>query len=240
MAGGRSWNSGRDTKASAPYRQNMPPALLDQLAQWGPPYFALGVLIWGLWKAGKWIGWRLFDDEKGLVVLWFRSQQKLFDQQAEAVSALATGLRNTTDMVESIQRRLDRAIASSRDASEQAHLIDILVDDMPVPMALVSEEGSFIRTNESLEDLLGYTKDELAGLRWQDITPHAADMAIDASASRSIAAGTMQRERIEKTYRRKDGATVYCALHIRRFPRTGPFRHFVSIVVPLSAERQLR
>ena len=213
---------------------------MEELGQWGPPYVALGWLIWGIWKGAKWLAWRLFDDTTGLVTLWFRAQQHFQAQQTAATVALAASVKDTTSMVELLQRRMDRVIAATHDQGEQQHLIDVLIDDSPVPMAMTAEGGDFIRTNEAFEDLLGYTRGELAGLSWQEVTPNHCDVDLDAETSRSIAAGLIQREKIEKYFRRKDGTTVYVALHIRRFPRQGTFRHFVTIAVPLQSEHRLR
>lgn len=217
----------------------MPPGL-EEAAKWGPPYVALYFLVWGIWKAGKWTAWRFLDDEEGLITGWFRAQQKLFKEQTDATAAITNSIHETHGAVAAVQRRIDRVIAAAINPTEQSHLIDILVDDSPVPMALVSEDGHFIRTNEAMEDLLGYTKPELAGMLWQQVTPNASDAAVDSAICATIADGSQTGDRLEKTYRRKDGSTIYCALYIRRFPRTGPFRHFVSIVVPLQPERQIR
>ena len=217
----------------------MPP-FIDLAAKWGPPYLALYLLGFSIYKVARWMGTKLFDDENGLVVNWFHGQQKLFREQSAASNSIAASLQENKSIVQNVERRIDRIVASGNTESEAAHLIDILIDDTPVPMALTGEHGNYIRSNESVEDLLGYAKDELAGLTWQELTPRASDIAIDAEVCASIAAGRLRGDRIEKFYKRKDGTEVYCAVHIRRFPRRGPFRHFVCVIVPLSADRIIR
>lgn len=217
----------------------MPPGI-EEITKWGPPYLALYLLIWAIWKAGRWAARRFFDDDDGLVTGWFTSQQALFREQSEATKAIAQSINQTNAAVEAVQRRIDRVTHQALSPQDRDHLMDIILDDSPVPMTFVAEAGGFLRTNEPFEDLLGYTKQELAEMSWQDVTPNHHDIQADAALCESIAMGHSTGERIEKTYRRKDGSQIYCACHIRRFPRSGPFRHYVSIIIPLQPDRQIR
>ncbi len=217
----------------------MPTTITDALIQWGPPYIALGLLLWGLWKAAKWIGQRLFADDGGLLTNFFAKLHVALDKQAEASETVIKALADQSVAIRMVERRLTDIAAMGMSESETTHLVEILLSELPVPLAQIGEGGDFIRTNRPIRDLLGYSGEELSGMTFQDVTPSAGDLAADVEQSRRVVQG-MPSFRMEKSYRRKDGSDVYCALYVFRFPVRGNFRFFVSCIIPLHPPHGLR
>jgi PAS domain S-box-containing protein len=80
-------------------------------------------------------------------------------------------------------------------------------------MALVGLDGSWLRTNAKLCQILGYEEAELLGLRFQDLT-HPDDLEASNERVRSIVAGECRSYTHEKRYLRPDGTTVWGMLSV--------------------------
>lgn len=221
------------------------PNVFDQLVEWGPPYLALGVLIFGIWKAAKWVGAVLFnpetDDEKGgLITRWMTKQEAFLDQSMASQRQILALLGEQSTAISVVERRIYEISARTSNEGEANALIEIFMNDLPVPLSQVGEDGTFVRTNQALQTLLGYTAEELAGMKFHDVTEEPDDLEADIEASDRVRSGDLESYRMEKTYHRKNGTGIYCALYVFRFPVRGRFRFFVSCILPLSDSHSLR
>ncbi len=90
-----------------------------------------------------------------------------------------------------------------RDSEE---LFRAAFESTPQGFALLKTDGEWIRINQALCDMLGYTEDELRTLHFRDIT-HFEDVDNDADDIRSLLAGDSESYSVEKRYFRKDGTT---------------------------------
>jgi diguanylate cyclase (GGDEF)-like protein/PAS domain S-box-containing protein len=72
----------------------------------------------------------------------------------------------------------------------------------------VSLDGRWLRVNQKFCDILGYTRDELLQLTYQDIT-HPDDQQVGPKYLRRLAKGEASTELIQKRYRRKDGSIAW-------------------------------
>lgn len=106
----------------------------------------------------------------------------------------------------------DRADLESllRDCEERFHSA---FDQMAVGMCHIAEDGRWIRFNQKLCDIVGYTRKEMQHLRLQDIT-HPADLTTDIELIRAVAAGDVDQYFEEKRYIRKDGRIAWVRLTV--------------------------
>lgn len=95
-----------------------------------------------------------------------------------------------------------------RDCEERFHSA---FDQMAVGMCHIAEDGHWLRFNQKLCDIVGYTSREMQHLRLQDIT-HPADLAGDLALIRRVASGEVDHYLKEKRYIRKDGRIVWVRL----------------------------
>ena len=114
---------------------------------------------------------------------------------------------------------------SERKAIEAAHQrseaeFGALFNQAAVGMAETDLRGVFLRVNEKLCTMLGYTAEELLGLKFQQIT-HSDDLTRNFELLRSFAAGERQEYTYEKRYVRKDGSPLWVSVTMSRV-RTGP------------------
>lgn len=82
-----------------------------------------------------------------------------------------------------------------------------------IGMALVSPEGCWLQVNESLCRILGYRKDELVGMNFQQFT-HPDDVATDLIQGLTLLAGEQETYSLKKRYFRKDGEIVWVLLAV--------------------------
>jgi len=84
-------------------------------------------------------------------------------------------------------------------------------EDAPIGVALVGLEGRWMNVNQSLCEIVGYTRDELLARSFQDIT-HPDDLESDLERVQQLLAGTASWYQIEKRYIHRDGHTVWILL----------------------------
>jgi PAS domain S-box-containing protein len=120
-----------------------------------------------------------------------------------------------------------RVIATVRDVSEQRGLTESLraseerfraaFDQAPVPMAVTALENptrrEIVEANQALADLLGYSREDLIGRAFADLT-HPDDREADESAASAMLDGSAPGRLVrEKRYRAADGRIVWAELN---------------------------
>jgi two-component system sensor histidine kinase/response regulator len=86
-------------------------------------------------------------------------------------------------------------------------------DDAPIGMALVGLDGSWLRANASLCQILGYEESELLKLKFQDLT-HPDELEASNEWVRGLVEGEYRSFAHEKRYLRKDGTAVWTKLSV--------------------------
>lgn len=132
---------------------------------------------------------------------------------------------------------LDRADLETllRDCEERFHSA---FDQMAVGMCYISEDGRWLRFNQKLCDIVGYTGKEMQQLRLQDIT-HPADLATDRELIRAVAAGDVDQYLEEKRYIRKDGRIAWVRLTVNAVrDRDHKLKYCLHVAEDISASKE--
>lgn len=216
-----------------------------ELGRTMPWFLVCVVLFFAIRKFVYWCGDRLnnlyellFDKDQGKFV-------QLLNTQTEFVNSVKQNNEyNRGDIVrtlESIKAIEDRLTHMSRVGFENmnSEYFSVLFERNPVPICFVDENGKFISANIKCTELLGFSSEELQHKTFIDVTA-LADVATDKLKAEKVKNGEISYYRLEKTYVRKNGDTVYCALYVYRIPNEGPFNHYISIIAPLGGEFQVR
>ena len=98
--------------------------------------------------------------------------------------------------------RLEKALRESEERFQATF------EQTGVGMGHVGEDGRWLRVNQRLCDLLGYTKDEVLMQKLQDIV-YPEDLANELRQARRIAAGELDHYSMEGRYLRKDGRALW-------------------------------
>ncbi|WP_158851248.1 sensor histidine kinase [Algibacter sp. L1A34] len=86
-------------------------------------------------------------------------------------------------------------------------------ENAAIGMALFDKDGKWIKINQTLCDILGYTQDELNQLTFQDIT-HPEDLNTDESLIEDVIIGKKDHYKIDKRYFHKKGHIVFIHLAV--------------------------
>ncbi|MCG6190259.1 PAS domain S-box protein [Maribellus maritimus] len=82
-----------------------------------------------------------------------------------------------------------------------------------IGMALVAPNGSWLKVNKSVCEIVGYSESELMNLTFQDIT-HPDDLDLDLGYVEKMLKGKIQTYKIEKRYFHKKGHIVWVLLSV--------------------------
>ena len=107
-------------------------------------------------------------------------------------------------------------------------------------MALVGLDGSWLRVNQSICDIVGYSEAELLRTNFQQIT-HPDDLANDLSHVQELIDGRLRFYQMEKRYLHRDGHVVWIRLtaSVVRNAAGAPL-HFVSQIEDITARKRLQ
>ncbi|MGZ3846173.1 MAG: PAS domain S-box protein [Flavisolibacter sp.] len=112
-------------------------------------------------------------------------------------------------------------------------------ENAAVGIAHVGTDGSWLRVNDKLCQIVGYTKEELTRLRFQDIT-HPDDLNGDLEQMYQLLNGVIPSYAMEKRYIRKDGAISWINLTgslIRN--EDGTPRFFIGVVEDINERKKV-
>lgn len=138
-----------------------------------------------------------------------REPRQLQPHQQDALLALSRQVmalmeeRRTSAALRGAMQALTRSEALFREAYENA----------PIGIALVSPEGEWLRVNQSLCDILGYSAEQLTRTTFQAIT-HPEDLESDLLLVRRTLAREIRSYQLEKRYLHRNGESVCAHLSV--------------------------
>ncbi len=111
-------------------------------------------------------------------------------------------------------------------------------ENAAVGIAHVGLDGTWLRMNDKLCEITGYSREELRHRTFQDIT-YPADLDTDLEYARQLLAGERQTYSMEKRYIRKDGSIVWANLtgSLLRSPAGEP-KHYIAVVEDITLRKR--
>lgn len=105
-------------------------------------------------------------------------------------------------------------------------------------MAVTSPEKRWLQVNDRLCQMLGYTREELVGVKWTDLT-HPDDLPRNLLGQYRLQRGDIEYDTIEKRFLRKDGTIVDAAVFARCFRRPdGTVDHFLALFEDITERKR--
>src|SRR5215469_967073 len=122
---------------------------------------------------------------------------------------------------------------------ESERLFRAMFERSVVGIAHTAPDGHWLRVNQRLCELLGYTRDELAVRTFHDVT-HPDDVDDSVAHLKQLLVGGRDADEWDKRYIRKDGAVIWVHLTVSlvRTP-TGEPDYFISMVQDITDRKQL-
>ena len=107
-----------------------------------------------------------------------------------------------------------------------------------VGIAHVAPDGHWLRVNQRLCQMLGYSREQLLQLTFQDIT-HPDDLLKDLEQTQRLLNNDITRLTLEKRYLRSDGSTLWANLNATLVRHTnGEPHYFISVVEDIGLHKQ--
>jgi PAS domain S-box-containing protein len=133
---------------------------------------------------------------------------------------------------------LQRSAALEQALRESEQLYRSTFELAALGVAQVSPSGRFLRVNDKLAEITGYSKDELLKMTFQEIT-HPEDLGEDVSQGEQVKSGALDTYSMEKRYIRKDGSVIWVNLTVSGARNEkGELKHFISVAEDISARRE--
>ena len=118
------------------------------------------------------------------------------------------------------------------------NLLEAAFHSASIGTALVGLDGTWLRVNQAICEIVGYSEEELLKLTFQDIT-HPDDVAGDVALVQQLLRGEASHYELEKRYLHKDGRIVWIHLSatLTRTPEGEPWV-FLSQIQDITARKR--
>jgi PAS domain S-box-containing protein len=128
--------------------------------------------------------------------------------------------------------------AMEENVTDQSEIFQIIFERASVGMGSVdATTGKFLFTNPKMEQITGYSLDELQKLTFSDIT-HPGDREKDLAAQKLMIDEKIGFNTIEKRYVRKDGSAVWVLVNVSMiFDSSGQHIQTIGVVQDISARK---
>jgi diguanylate cyclase (GGDEF)-like protein/PAS domain S-box-containing protein len=105
------------------------------------------------------------------------------------------------------------AYATRRELRETKEELRLTLEHAPIGIALVAPTGGWLRVNDALCKIVGYTRDDLLASNFQQIT-HPDDLDADVAQASQLLEGSIDAYEMKKRYRHRDGRVVWVQLAV--------------------------
>jgi len=102
---------------------------------------------------------------------------------------------------------------------------------------ILTPDGHITEANRALQDILGYSAEELQCFRFEELT-HPDDVAISKQLFQELVTGQRDYYKLEKRYIRKDGRVIWANLTVYLIRRQAPAPSLVMAITEDVSERK--
>jgi PAS domain S-box-containing protein len=155
------------------------------------------------------------------------------DQSAAPIRAEGRAIQGAVLVFRDIteRRRVELALL---EAEQRYHAT---FDNAAVGIAHVGLDGRWLRFNDAVCAITGYSREELKSKTFADIT-HPDDLDADWALARRVASGEIPTYSIEKRYFRKDGSIVWVTLTVSLLRDTaGAPQCYISVIEDITGRK---
>ena len=131
---------------------------------------------------------------------------------------------------------LSERLRDERLLRESEQRLQAIFDHAAAGIGVLNRSGCWLRVNQQMSAITGYSSSELLGMNYLGIT-HPDDVEINRKQVDALWAGRLSSHVFEKRYLRKDGAAVWVEVSLSFMPDQG-FPALLSVVIDITARKQ--
>jgi PAS domain S-box-containing protein len=160
---------------------------------------------------------RILDELRaGRRIDHFRTTRVRKDGSTVEVSVTISPLRDDSGEIvgaSKIARDITERTRAERALKASEEKFRSVFESAMVGVGRIAFDGRFIEVNAAYADIVGYSREELMALRFQDIThPDDLDKHVDQFAA--LARGRIRSYQLEKRYVRRDGTVIWVSVSV--------------------------
>ncbi|WP_158771252.1 PAS domain S-box protein [Paraglaciecola sp. L1A13] len=121
---------------------------------------------------------------------------------------------------------------------ENKNMFRLAMEHSGIGMALIAPDGTWLKVNQAICDIVGYTASELVKLDFQTIT-HPDDLEDDLTLLKQLLGGEIQTYNLDKRYFHKNGQLIWAKLTVSlvRDDDQQPL-YFISQIQDITAQKK--
>ena len=158
---------------------------------------------------------------------------------AFADSAPRTWTKRDRSLLRGVAERLWPALENARLLQlslERHEQFERTFEQAAVGLAHVAPDGRWLRVNQRLCEITGYSREELLASRFQKIT-HPDDLDSDLRQYAALKRGEIQSYSIEKRYRHESGSLVWINLTVSLVQAGGAPKYAIAVIEDITARK---
>lgn len=138
-----------------------------------------------------------------------------------------------------VVRDITERLAAEEVLRESEERFRVAFNQAAVGLAHVAPDGRWMMVNNKLCEIIGYSRAELLGMSFQDIT-HPEDLVSDWALARRMIAGELDEKTREKRYRHKNGYYIWINLTSSMVrDEDGNPKYYSTVVEDISRRKQI-
>lgn len=184
-------------------------------------YLLISIVIFVVFIIGSWVF--IFNS----IIKWKRLLEDLLKKELQYKLEIETSrdllearVKLRTEELETANKALhaneENLKVINKELRESEHRFHSVVEHSPVSMGIQSLDGKFLESNQALENLLGYTKEELLQKTIKDITYHDKNWDKELGLLEQLIQNKIENYQIDKQCIQKDGSLIWVDVNTSR------------------------
>ncbi len=154
------------------------------------------------------------------------------------VADLAWEIADRKRMEEQI-RVSEQALAEARSQQKSEERLRLFFERQLVGMAIASPQKGWLQVNDKLCQMMGYSKEELSLLTWDEMM-YREDLEQEAAQFERLLKGDIEGYTAEKRFVRKDGSIVFTNLSVGCVRRAGgPVDYILALLEDITERKRV-